>query len=74
MKVLLLAATLLLPGAGSHAASAAGGPQACTRDGGLQRTGFRPDETPLPCCRDAAGCARLLSTRTLVHQGHGHRI
>ena len=42
---------------------------ACTRPSGFHATAYRPGApTPsLACCQDRMGCARFLSTRTLVH-------
>ncbi len=73
MKVLLIAASLLACGL-APVATRAGAPS-CPGEGRVQRTAYHPDagQTTPPCCRQEAGCARYLSTRSLVGGGRERR-
>ena len=73
MKVLLIAASLLASGMAPCAARAAA--PSCPQRDPVQRTAYHPDaaRTPSLCCRQDAGCARYLSTRSLVQGGRVRR-
>ena len=73
MEALLTAPPLLPCSMPPHVPGAAAPP--CPAESRVQRTAYRPDaaRTPTLCCRQDAGCARYLSTRSLVQGGRMRR-
>lgn len=79
MKSLLTAATSLVLFAGAAGAAPLtrppNGGAPCRHSVGFHDTAYLPGlpAERLGCCQEQVGCAQFLSTRSLVHGGHGHR-